>query len=288
MEDCYLAKATERIFLPLLNAVLPEVHDYWLPWEGVFHNITVISIHKEYPGHARKVMSALWGQGQMSFCKALVLVDVSADLKNPHKLFQTILNEVDLDSDLYVTEGVLDVLDHSAPDPLFGGKLGIDATHRIQGEKNRSQQKTSSIPSNETIERAIKAVSDHLVGFHVPHLNVRNRLILFNFHKDDTLSGRELAEQLLVHPNLTSFSIFALFDGHINLRDSSLVLWKVFNNVDPKRDLVRKNGRVVIDATKKGPKDGHERLWPDDIVMDPQIVEKVKRRATELGIDHYM
>lgn len=289
MEDCYMAKATERIFLPLLNAILPEIHDFWMPWEGVFHNITVISIHKEYPGHARKVMSALWGQGQMSFCKALVFVDATADLKNPRKILETVLNEIDIETDVYVTEGILDVLDHSAPDPLFGGKLGIDATHRLPNEKDRPQPKpTPSLPSREVIERAMKEASDHITDFYVPDLDVRNRLLLFNFHKDGIVTGRRPAEKLLEHPDLEFFSILILYDDSIDLRDASLVLWKVFNNVDPKRDILRKKNRMVIDATKKGREDGHERDWPEDIAMDPKIVERVRSRAKELGIEKFV
>ncbi len=286
MEDCYLAKATERIFLPLLNAVLPEVKDFWMPWEGVFHNITVISIAKEYPGHARRLMSAVWGQGQMSFCKAVVVVDASVDLKNPERILRTILDEVDPATDLYLSEGILDVLDHSAPEPLFGGKLGIDATRRMEGEKPRSvPQSSEPLPSPEALQRAAADLSPLLTNCHAPDLPVRNRILLLNFRKDGRETGRELAGRLLQHPAFAAFSILALFDEAIDLRDGSLVLWKVFNNVDPKRDLIRAGGRIVIDATKKGPEDGHLREWPDDIVMDPTVVERVRRRADELGID---
>jgi 4-hydroxy-3-polyprenylbenzoate decarboxylase len=286
MEDCYLAKATERIFLPLLNAVLPEVRDYWLPWEGVFHNITVLSIAKEYPGHARRIMSALWGQGQMSFCKALVVMDRDVDLKDPGKVFATLLNTVDLESDVYISEGVLDVLDHSAPAPLFGAKVGIDATRRMSSERERELATATAVePDPATINSALQAISDRISGFHAPVLNTRHRLLLINLRKDGTISGRELATPLLTHPELAAFSIVALYDDHIELRDGSLVLWKVFNNVDPKRDMIRLQGRMLIDATKKGTEDGHDRPWPDDIVMDSAVVERVTRRASELGIE---
>ncbi len=289
MEDCFLAKATERIFLPLLNAVLPEVKDYWMPWEGVFHNIAVISIDKEYPGHARRIMSAIWGQGQMSFCKAAVLVDSKLDLRQPRKVLETILNEIDLESDIYLAEGVLDVLDHSAPDPLFGGKIGIDATSRIPGEKDRRPTPPlSPATSPETIASSVREVSDNLVAFFDPDLKVRNRMLILNLRKDGKITGRKLASPVLEHPGLTGYSIFLLYDEGIDLRDSSLTLWKLFNNVDPKRDIIRSGGRVVIDATRKGPEDGHLRPWPDDIVMDPEIVERVKRRAAELGIEEFI
>jgi 4-hydroxy-3-polyprenylbenzoate decarboxylase len=286
MEDCYLAKATERIFLPLLNAILPEVRNFWMPWEGVFHNLTVVSIAKEYPGHARRVMSALWGQGQMSFCKALVVVDAGADLTRPRQLLEAILNTVDLEHDIYVTEGILDVLDHSAPDPLFGGKLGLDATRRLSGEPARPIHTGGpSLPAPPAVETALREVSNHLVQHFAPDLAVHHRPLLINFHKDGTVSGRSLAEPLLSHPRLAPFAIMVLYDRHIDLQDDSLVLWKLCNNVDPKRDVIRARNRLVIDATRKGPEDGHLRPWPEDIVMDPAVVQRINGRAQELGIE---
>ncbi len=289
MEDCYLAKATERIFLPLLNAILPEVRDYWMPWEGVFHNIAVISIHKEYPGHARRIMSAMWGQGQMSFCKAAVLVDASVNLTRPGDVLRVILDEIDLEEDVFISEGILDVLDHSAPEPLFGAKIGIDATRRLPGERNRIHaQPSPETPSREAAQDALQQISSSMEAFHVPDMPVRNRPILINMRKTGSLSGRSLAEPLLDHPRLRAFSIFLLYDSGIDLKDASLVLWKLFNNVDPKRDVVRKDRRIVIDVTKKGPEDGHHRDWPDDIVMDPGIVQRVAARADELGIREFL
>jgi 4-hydroxy-3-polyprenylbenzoate decarboxylase len=264
---------------------LPEIRDFWMPWEGVFHNITVVSIEKEYPGHARRVMSALWGQGQMSFCKVLVVMDAKVDLTRSQTVIETLLDEVDLESDLYVSEGVLDVLDHSAPEPLFGAKLGIDATRRLPNEKDRPRLgEPLPLPSREHVDQALHEISPLLTASYAPPLNVRNRLLLINFRKDGTSSGADLAGRLLNHELLATFSILILYDASMDLRDASLVLWKVFNNVDPRRDIVKKEKRAVIDATKKGPEDGHLRPWPDDIVMDPAVVDRVERRAGELGI----
>jgi len=294
MEDCWLAKATERIFLPLLGAIHPEVRDFWMPWEGVFHNIVVMAIDKEYPGHARRIMSAVWGQGQMSFSKAVVLVDGGVSLKNPRKVFETILNNLDLESDIYITEGVLDVLDHSAPEPLFGAKIGIDATGRRPDERPRpvpAQRvggRAVEIPAGEAIEKSIRNTSRLLVAYHCPSIDVRNRLLLLNFAKDGTTSGRSLSEKLLGKRALKDFSILVLLDSGIDLRDYSLVLWKVFNNVDPRRDILRQGGRIVIDATRKGAEDGHTRPWPDDIEMTPEVAGRVKERAKELAIEEFL
>lgn len=134
MEDCYIAKATERIFLPLLRKQLPEVIDMNLPLEGVFHNIALISIDKRYPGHARKVMYALWGMGQMSFTKMIVIVDKWVDVQNTSEVVWRIGNNVDPKRDVVILEGPLDVLEHASQIPAYGGKLGIDATKKIPAE----------------------------------------------------------------------------------------------------------------------------------------------------------
>jgi 4-hydroxy-3-polyprenylbenzoate decarboxylase len=288
MEDCWLAKATERIFLPLVQTIHPEVRDFWMPWEGVFHNIVVMAFEKEYPGHARRLMSAVWSQGQMSFTKAVVLVDADVALKSPRKVLETILDQIDLESDIYLSEGVLDVLDHSAPEPLFGSKIGIDATRKITGERPKDPRPMMDVPSEEVIAKALGELSGLLGSFNLPSVVSKNRLLLLNFNKDGKTPGKAISVELLRHAALEPFSIFVLLDSKIDLRDYSLVLWKVFNNVDPARDILKDRGRIVIDATTKGVEDGHTRPWPDDIEMAPEMVQRVEQRAKELGIEKFM
>lgn len=134
MEDCYMAKATERIFLPLIRKQLPELVDINLPIEGVFHNIAVVSIDKRFPGHARKVMYALWGMGQMSFVKMIVVVDKWVDVQDPSEVVWRIGNNVDARRDVVIVDGPLDVLEHASDIPAFGGKMGIDATKKLPSE----------------------------------------------------------------------------------------------------------------------------------------------------------
>ncbi|MBK8726882.1 MAG: menaquinone biosynthesis decarboxylase [Holophagaceae bacterium] len=129
-EDAYLGLATERIFLPLLRMVLPEIRDMHLPAAGAFHNLVVISMRKEFPGHPQKVMNAIWGTGQIMFTKCVVVVDEDID---PHDLTEVlfrITSNVDPRRDLLFTDGPLDVLDHSADRFAFGSKVGIDATRK--------------------------------------------------------------------------------------------------------------------------------------------------------------
>ncbi len=134
MEDCYMAKATERIFLPVLKMVVPEIVDMELPMEGVFHNCALISIDKKYPGQAKKVINALWGLGQMSSTKFIVIFDKDLDLKDSPTVVWKLLNNVDPKRDILFSEGPLDALDHSASYPNFGGKMGIDATRKTREE----------------------------------------------------------------------------------------------------------------------------------------------------------
>jgi 4-hydroxy-3-polyprenylbenzoate decarboxylase len=129
-EDAWLGYATERIFLPLLRMVLPEIRDMHLPAAGGFHNLVIVSMKKEYPGHAQKVMNAIWGTGQMMFSKAVVVVDEDIDPHDMNEVLFRVTSNVDPRRDLLFTDGPLDVLDHSSDRFAFGSKVGIDATRK--------------------------------------------------------------------------------------------------------------------------------------------------------------
>ena len=128
MEDCFLAKASERIFLPVLQMSLPEILDINLPLEGVFHNCAVVSIKKTYPQQAKKVMHAIWGMGQMMFTKMIIVVDAHVNVQDMNEVWWRVYNNIDARRDIVMVDGPLDVLDHSSPMPNWGTKVGIDAT----------------------------------------------------------------------------------------------------------------------------------------------------------------
>ncbi|MCK4341043.1 MAG: UbiD family decarboxylase, partial [Phycisphaerae bacterium] len=133
-EDYWLGKATERIFLPLLQMLVPDVIDYDLPLFGCFHNCAFVKIKKEYPLQARRVMYALWGAGQMSLTKIIVVVDEHVDVHNQDEVLFQMCSNVDPRRDIVIADGPLDILDHAAPYCGAGSKLGIDATKKIAGE----------------------------------------------------------------------------------------------------------------------------------------------------------
>jgi 4-hydroxy-3-polyprenylbenzoate decarboxylase len=130
MEDYYLGHATERIFLPLLKLTIPEIVDYHMPAEGIFHNLVFVSIDKQYPGQAYKVMNAMWGQGLMSLAKVIVVLDKEVNVRNVQEAWWVALNHIDPERDVRFSMGPIDVLDHSSRAFTYGSKMGIDATRK--------------------------------------------------------------------------------------------------------------------------------------------------------------
>ena len=134
MEDYYLGHATERIFLPLLKLTVPEIVDYHMPAPGIFHNLVFVSIDKQYPGQAWKVMNALWGMGLMSLAKVIVVLDKDVNVRDPDEAWWVALNHIDPERDIRFTMGPIDVLDHSSRAFTYGSKMGIDATVKWKEE----------------------------------------------------------------------------------------------------------------------------------------------------------
>jgi 4-hydroxy-3-polyprenylbenzoate decarboxylase len=134
MEDYYLGHATERIFLPLLRLTVPEIVDYHMPACGIFHNLIFVSIDKQYPGQAYKVMNALWGAGLMSLAKVIVVLDKHVNVRDPDEAWWITLNNIDPERDVRFTKGPVDVLDHSSQHFTFGSKMGIDGTRKWKDE----------------------------------------------------------------------------------------------------------------------------------------------------------
>ncbi len=130
MEDYWLGKATERLFLPLIRLFIPEVVDVNMPAEGVFHNLLIVSMKKRYPGHVRKVVNGLWGMGLLSLTKHIVVVDEDVDVHNLSEVVWRATNSVDARRDLIITDGPVDALDHASLRPNYGGKLAVDATRK--------------------------------------------------------------------------------------------------------------------------------------------------------------
>ncbi len=248
MEDCYMAKATERIFLPLLKMQIPELVDLNLPLEGVFHNCAIVSVRGNYPGSARKVMNAMWGMGQMMYTKLIVAVEETVDVQNLAAVRDAVLKNVNGMASLYLSEGPLDALDHSSDRALYGSRLGVDATP---------------------------------VPWPASEENVTNTFQILPVEKSQPFQGREELKEFMKQ-HFDKFTIAV--DSDINPGDLSTVMWKVFNNIDAKRDIVLLGSRIGIDATKKLREEGLTRDWPNDIVMTDAVKTYVEERWNEYGI----
>ncbi len=154
MEDCFLAKATERIFLPLMQQLMPEIVDINCPLEGVFHNCMMISIKKTYPQQAKKVMQAIWGMGQAMFTKMIIIVDAHVNVQDTKEVWWRVYNNIDAKQDFVMVDGPLDVLDHSSPMPKWGTKIGIDAT-KTWPEEGHTREWPDEITMTKTIKEAV-------------------------------------------------------------------------------------------------------------------------------------
>jgi 4-hydroxy-3-polyprenylbenzoate decarboxylase len=284
MEDCYLATATERIFLPLLRTVFPEIRDYRLPWEGSFHNIVIVAIDKEYPGHARKVIYGLWGSGQMSLSKAVVVVDANTDLHHEAALLQKILSNIEIKRDVFITEGTLDALDHAAPRAFWGGKIGIDATSPIEGEPQRKVPLVHGIHlTADDILKNVSLLDDGFLGCRLIFPDIPMPLIIFTIKKNPEKRGNFFRDILLTQ-EIISRGIAVFFDNDVDIQNDSLIMWKGFNNVDPLRDISLTEKLIIIDATAKNTSDNHLRPWPDEAVMSEEVKKSVDSRLEELAI----
>lgn len=156
-----MAKATERIFLPLIRMQLPEIVDINLPIEGVFHNLALVSIRKRYPGHARKVMHALWGLGQMSSTKIIVVFDEDVNVQDLSEVLWRMGNNLDPQRDIEFVVGPVDILDHASRAPGLGSKMGIDATRKLRGE-GFDREWPDEIKMSDHVKRKIDEIWEQL------------------------------------------------------------------------------------------------------------------------------
>ena len=157
MEDAWMGKAVERIFLPLMQLTLPEIVDVNLPPEGVFHNLMIVAIKKSYAGHARKVMNGIWAMGQAMFTKCIIVVDEDCDVQDLAEVTLRATNNIDPERDIQFTLGPIDSLDHASRLPNYGSKMGIDATRKWAAEGF-----TRPWPAMLTMDKEVKTKIDAL------------------------------------------------------------------------------------------------------------------------------
>ena len=278
-EDFYLGRATERIFLPLLRTQLPEIVDMDMPVEGIFHNCVIVSLDKHYPMQSRRLMNAFWGLGQMSFVKTIITVDAEVNVHDYKEVAKLLLNKVDFTTDLFFSEGVLDVLNHASDQRLHGSKLGIDLSTKIEGEPGYKKEapvsaNSSELPSAEKVMAVFKEVQN----CKVLELQAKRSVLLVALNKTGPHQGKQFIQSFLDHAEFSAIEIIIVLEGHVDIENISTVMWKFFNNLDPKRDFYFDAGRLGIDVTQKFPEEGYQQSWPEEIEMTAEIKTQVDKK----------
>lgn len=286
-EDAWLGKATERIFLaPIKMTMVPEIVDMNMPVEGVFHNLVITSIHKEYAGQGQKVMNAMWGAGQMMFNKILVIADGSINISDYKAVAQYVFSNLDPASDIYFSQGPMDVLDHSCSKLGFGGKMCIDGTKKWEEEITAPRQpfvlhKDFSVATIRTAWPEITGINDGLAR------SLQLPVLFVSVAKNRSGHIENLHRALCNRPELAGFKMILYVEHTVDVSDIADTLWRFCNNLDPKRDNFFSDDKRVIglDGTRKTKAlDGFERPWPNIIVADKETIESVNNKWLQLNM----
>ena len=298
-EDAWLIKASERIFLaPMKMTMVPEIIDMDMPVEGVAHNLVIAQIRKDYAGQGQKVMNAMWGAGQMMFNKILVIADEGVQIQDYQSLSQYVLKNLNPATDIYFSQGPMDVLDHSCSKLGFGGKMCIDGTSKYEEEVDESsafEVRSSALEIEQAIQSFgdIKAVNASLLEKDMP-------VLLLSVEKNRKGHVRELHHQICELPELEGIKLILYVEHTVDAADLSIALWRFCNNLDPKRDavLVQRPSKREADKTfacmgldgtiKSKEFDNFQRDWPNIIVMDDATIRAVDDKWNKLGLGEFL
>ncbi|EFN0257694.1 menaquinone biosynthesis decarboxylase [Campylobacter jejuni] len=261
LEDKIMGLGTERIFLPLLQTSVPDLLDYNMPENGVFCNLILAKIDAKYPAHAQQIMHAFWGVGQMSFVKHAIFVDKNApSLKDYDALIPYILNRFDAEK-ILISEGICDQLDHASPNSCFGGKAGLDACEEIQVEE-------LEILEDEKLLELFKTKVE-LLNLKQFYKESKSPIVCILLDKKEKIE--QSFDKLLEFKK--HFRILVFLDAENKLENSYMLVWRVVNNIDAKRDIFIKEERLGVDASAKGEAEGYLRAWPKQTDCTKSVIE---------------
>lgn len=296
-EDAWLGKATERIFLaPIKMTMVPEIMDMDMPVEGVFHNLVITKINKEYAGQGQKVMNAMWGAGQMMFNKILVLADQGIRIQDYPALARYVFKNLNPVTDVVFSSGPMDVLDHSCSKMGFGGKMCIDGTTKFPEEiEDGFSEVMPTLPAQDVAAAItlafseVKAVNASLTEQQIPCLLVAVK-------KDRPGHIRSLHNAISQLPAVKGIKMILYVEHTVDPQDLPTALWRFCNNLDPKRDqqLYRyednpASGCLGLDGTRKTKElDNFQRDWPNIIVANDATIRSVDEKWGQLGLGEFI
>ncbi|MFT3750897.1 MAG: menaquinone biosynthesis decarboxylase [Agriterribacter sp.] len=298
-EDAWLGKATERIFLaPIKMTMVPEIIDMEMPVEGVFHNLVIAKIKKEFAGQGQKVMYAMWGAGQMMFNKILVIADELTDILNYKKLAQQVFANLNVATDISFSNGPMDVLDHSCSKLGFGGKMCIDGTRKFSEELDDRYENDVAVKKVEE-----KFLLDNYPDIRMANVDLQNMdvpCLILAVKKDRKGHIGQLHESICKNvPGMQAVKMILYVEYNVNPHDLPVALWRFCNNLDPKRDHhlyeyvdAQKGKRVAcvgLDGTRKTKAlDDFERDWPNIIVANAETIASVDSKWDSLGLGAFI
>jgi 4-hydroxy-3-polyprenylbenzoate decarboxylase len=279
-EDSFLTKATEHIFLaPIKLALQPEIEDIHMPDPGVAHNLVIVKIRKNYPGQGMKVMSSLFGAGQMMFAKYIVVISGNIRIRDYDDLLTHVFLNTDFERDLIFGHGPLDVLDHSSDKFSFGGKMGIDATEKTQ-EENSGQFKNKGLKSKELLNRLNDMIRDNLItGYNTDLLDKNIPLLILSVNRfEDSEIISKVIDFLKSESYGKQFKMIIAVDHTVDSSDYFTVAWQLLGNSDPARDHhFISASSIFIDGTIKAYQPGgFDRKWPNIILMPVQLRQWIR------------
>jgi len=269
LEDKYMGWATERIFLPMLKPMTPDLIDYYMPENGVFHNLILGKMKTLYKGHAQQFMHAFWGVGQMSFVKHAIFVNEDApELEDSQAITEYILNRLSPEK-ILITKGIIDALDHTANESLVGGKLGIDATSSevIDGVEN---------PINDTeLFDKIREIDSNVVELKQYFTHTKNPLCIVTIDKTKSVMS-SIEKMYILKEHIKVLIVIDRKNNDIN--EPYMLIWRVVNNIDAQRDVILEPF-IIVDGTNKSEVDGFNREWPKDTHCSKNILDDLQKRG---------
>jgi 4-hydroxy-3-polyprenylbenzoate decarboxylase len=297
-EDAWLGKATERIFLaPIKMTLIPEIVDMDMPVEGVFHNLVIAKIQKDYAGQGQKVMNAMWGAGQMMFNKILVLVDGQLKIQDYKELAKYVFKNLNPATDIYFSQGPMDVLDHSCSKLGFGGKMCIDGTHKFDEEIDESS--VFGVLSSELSESLLKEKFSEVNHVNISLLKEKIPCLIISVKKNRGGHIKQLHEQICGLKETEGVKMILYVEHTVDANDLPIALWRLCNNLDPKRDYhiskrPTQNSElrtpnyfacIGFDGTRKTKEfDDFNRDWPNIIVANSATIKTVDEKWNDLNI----
>ena len=300
-EDAWLGKATERIFLaPIKMTMVPEILDMDMPVEGVFHNLVIAQIRKEYAGQGQKVMNAMWGAGQMMFNKILVIADEPVRIQDYRALAQYVFRNLNPATDVYFSQGPMDVLDHSCSKLGFGGKMCIDGTYKAEEEIDSHQYQLMANHYDRLTGDLLKTRFPEIEKVNLSLLSQQIPCLLLSVRKNRVGHIKELHETLCGLEEVEGIKMILYVEHTVDAGDLPVALWRFCNNLDPRRDnlLAQKRSHIDphkkfvclgLDGTRKTKEfDNFQRDWPNIIVTDDATIRSVDGKWQDLGIGAFL